>query len=885
MHNRAVHTAMVLWLALMPGSGESASAGTSDQDLLILEVRLGSLTLSDGLVAYLHPGGVLLPLGEIAAVLEFPIAVEPEAGVAEGWFLAENRRFSLDLSRREVVVEGVRSTVGTGLAELHSGELYVDSALLERWFPVAFDLDLSRLRLTVRPRETLPVEQRLERRAKWSQLQRSRRSAHHRYPALDLPYRLLAWPAIDHRLALSWNGGAGDAAVRYDAIAAGDLLGMSTELALNLSSGNSESASGLRLKMGRRDAGGNLLGPLRATEASFGDLFSPRRPLVSRQQTGRGFEISNFPLGRPNEFDRTIVRGDALPGWEVELYHNETLIDFQTVADDGRYQFTDVPLHFGFNVLRRILYGPQGQKREHVERLFIGPELIRAGDSYYRLAVHQDAGDSAASGAGRSGARRYFLDYERGLRRNLSIAAGLTSLSLDDGRHTYVSLGLRGTRGGFFASTDLVADSRGGWAGRLAAQGRLLGLQLQLEHEELSDFLSEETANAADPSTRRSSLRIDGRSRNRRLPRLTYRLAAAHEQRRSGASRDSASARLGASFKSWALSNTLSLERQERGLAEAEGSGQLHGSLLATRRRRALRLRGQLQYALSPRRRWTAATLSANWRLRRDFNARLSIRQSLAEELTDTYTTGLTRRYQSFALSVNGGYDGHSGVRANLSLSCSLSRAPGSRRWRAHSRSLTTQGAAAARVFLDRNADGLFDPEDRPHEGVKLTSGTGSRSETDAGGIAWLTELPADRHADLDLLIGSLEDPYWMPRRQGVGLVPRPGRIAMFDFPVVSTGEIDGTVRLRRGGELQEVSKVALQLLDPDGRILHETETAFDGFYLFERILPGRYSLRIDPQQAARLHLEVPPERQLTLASGEIVTGLDWVLSAVGSAG
>jgi hypothetical protein len=117
-----------------------------------------------------------------------------------------------------------------------------------------------------------------------------------------------------------------------------------------------------------------------------------------------------------------------------------------------------------------------------------------------------------------------------------------------------------------------------------------------------------------------------------------------------------------------------------------------------------------------------------------------------------------------------------------------------------------------------------------------------------------------------------------MPQRQGVGLVTRPGRVATIDFPVVSTGEIDGTVRLRRGGELQEVSKVELQLLDPAGEIVQVVTTAFDGFYLFERILPGRYTLRVDPEQVARLHLNAPPEHQLTLASGEVVSGVDLVL-------
>ncbi len=290
------------------------------------------------------------------------------------------------------------------------------------------------------------------------------------------------------------------------ALAAGDLLGLSGELSLGLAGGDRRPAPALRWTLGRHDPEGGLLGPLRATRVSFSDLFSPRRPLLCRQGTGRGLEISNFPLGRPSEFDRTSLRGDALPGWEVELYHGENLIDFRVVGEDGRYELSDVPLFYGFNVLRRVFHGPQGQRREKVERLWIGPELIRAGRSHYRFAVLQPsrgqgehpqlgargqgehpqlgatalaaadagsggeilpgttAGDIAGSAPG--AVHRYFFELERGLRHNLSVGIRLDSLPLADGRHTYTGLRLWGSAKGFLGGVDLVADNRGGWAGR-----------------------------------------------------------------------------------------------------------------------------------------------------------------------------------------------------------------------------------------------------------------------------------------------------------------------------------------------------------------------------------------------------------------------------------
>ena len=71
------------------------------EDELILQVWFGRYILSDGIIGYLHRGGVLLPLGEITRLIDFPIIVDPVEGQAEGWFLSENRRVFLDITDGE----------------------------------------------------------------------------------------------------------------------------------------------------------------------------------------------------------------------------------------------------------------------------------------------------------------------------------------------------------------------------------------------------------------------------------------------------------------------------------------------------------------------------------------------------------------------------------------------------------------------------------------------------------------------------------------------------------------------------------------------------------------------------------------------------------------
>ncbi len=186
----------------------------------------------------------------------------------------------------------------------------------------------------------------------------------------------------------------------------------------------------------------------------------------------------------------------------------------------------------------------------------------------------------------------------------------------------------------------------------------------------------------------------------------------------------------------------------------------------------------------------------------------------------------------------------------------------------------------SARVFLDENQNGRFDAGDKPIEGVTFTANN-RRIATPTGedGTAFITGLPPHTATNFTILSKSLEDPFWIPRPEGVAVVVRPGVVGQADFAVVSTGEVDGTVYKRRGTSEQEVADVVVQLLDTEGKLVTEVKTAYDGFYLFEFVPPGRYVVRLDPEQMARLKLTASPESAVEIHSdGTVVNGLDFTV-------
>ena len=78
----------------------------SDDELLLFEVRLQGSTLSDTFPGYPVKDGVLVPLGELCRMLGLAITTDPLTGKAKGFFISENRTFTLDAGSNTVSIEG-----------------------------------------------------------------------------------------------------------------------------------------------------------------------------------------------------------------------------------------------------------------------------------------------------------------------------------------------------------------------------------------------------------------------------------------------------------------------------------------------------------------------------------------------------------------------------------------------------------------------------------------------------------------------------------------------------------------------------------------------------------------------------------------------------------
>ncbi|MEQ1883212.1 MAG: hypothetical protein ABL878_19845, partial [Burkholderiales bacterium] len=480
------------------------------------------------------------------------------------------------------------------------------------------------------------------------------------------------------------------------------------------------------------------------------------------------------------------------------------------------------------------------------------------------------------------GEPRVQMEYEYGLTQNLALFGSFAHLTTGDNeQRDYVTAGLGGTLAGTYARLDASHEAQdGGNAVQLTAQTDLWGVSISAQHREFFDFISDYTEQATDPLSAQSVLRADTPLDLPILPRLNFGLAAGRQEYESGRIVDQIENRLSTTINRVSLSHTLAWrEDQSGGTTTGETTGDILVSFpLADR----FTLRGDATYRLRPETEIDTVALTSEYYWNDDLLTRFEVDKQLSGGDTTTYAASLNQRLGWGQLGALASYSDDSQYTLGMTLSFSLGQNPRPGDIIFSPDAMAGNGLVSASAYLDKNHNSLFDEGDEPVEGASfLQSGGHSPDATGTDGTTLLTGLSTNARTDISLDQESMENPYWISNSDGNAVIARPGVPLIMDFPVTSTGEIEGTVWLQlEDGARKEASNVQIQLVDPQGKVIRESKTAFDGFYLLELVPPGEYNVRIDPEQVTRLGLLAPdPQPVQVQGEDDIKSGVDFSLA------
>lgn len=853
--------------ALLGGQGLAAPAqaaenggwSANDDDALLLDVRLSQYRLGDGVRGYQIPEGVCVDLSDIVMALDIPLRVDKKLRRATGWAFEEARTITLD--RESATAQIMNKTENLRVSDIRDTPegWCVNTKSLSSWLGITVQPDTANALLIIKSQTRLPVELAMERKSRAAKIRPTAAFDLKSLPNSSAPYRGIKPPSFDAVVSLGGlrqTGGQKRVDVSYDLYASGEVGPVAYDA--RLASDRRGVPNSLRVRAYRNDPDGGLLGPLKATQVELGDVAGFTTPLVARSSAGRGALVSNRPLDRPDSFSRTDFRGELPLGWDAELYRNGQLLSFAVDRTDGRYEFVDVPLLYGQNRFEIVLYGPQGQIRREERNVPVGQDSIPPRTTYYWAGINQDGRDLVGLGRGPpigTGQWRGTVGVERGLNTKTSVMLGLHSLGLKEvGRRNFVEAAVRRAIGPALIEIGASSDLQGG----MAVQAQLLGQLGQT-------YISAESGRAwggyrSDRFDRAirglHAVSVDHAFRLGRMTLPTH-IEARLTERARGETSFNLISRVSSNFGRYYITGEVGWQHNQRPVGP-ELPDQLNARLLVNGRLGRVRLRGETRFRLSGAARFEGVNLTGEWNGKGDSNHAATWRAELGYDRPldrGRLALGYVRHFNKVAVTaqVEGATDGSVAAGLNLAFSFGPDPRKGGG-YRMTSDRLAAQGQVLARVYRDLNADGQRQADEPYEKDVQLAAGRAPvRNLTDVNGEVMIDEL----HPFSPVLIGvdasSLPDPLIQPGGPGIVVTPRPGVAAIIELALTSAGEVDGTL-IKSGGN--GIEGVDLELVDRSGRVVTKARSDFDGFFLFEKVPYGQYSIRIAKLSADAAQLD-----------------------------
>ncbi|MCF8008837.1 MAG: hypothetical protein K9K32_03630 [Halanaerobiales bacterium] len=819
------------------------------ENLLFLEVSLSGMKLTEEFISsYLTENLTFVPFGQLMNYLQLSFNVDLDNLTIEGFIWSRNENYLLDLNREIAIANEVEVPFIRENVVVYQNDIYLNIQFISDWLPINISVNPYTATLNVTSEKPLPLKAKLERENRWERLRDLESKEKPEYDLKENPYTFISGPFVDHRITFSYDDNSEISGNQSTKIT-GDLLYMSGRLFI--SGTVDDPISEINAQLGRRSPEPNLLGPLKAHEVWLGDISQPNISDITVRESVKGFFISSYPYLSPNRFYTHTFEGELPENWEVELYDNGILVDFQRSNQEGKYLFENIPLNYGFNEFTLVLYDQYGQRYEESQVFRIDSSLVPPGQNRYRVDLGQtDQGDL-----------RGIFNYSRGLNENLTFVTNLVSLADQDEVDNYAKIGLRGALDGYFLEGTYFQEINGGRGGEIGFYTELKKTHLSFKNAFFSDYSSEIIP--AD-LIRRTNINLWHSFDIPVVSSLGTRLELIQKAYDNNDITTDINNYLSTYYKGYSFRNTINMNFDNE---NKNGSG----NLWIYKNLNKIWIRGEFGYQLFPlKTEYLAAEISGQIDDIHGYNFRIN--RDLVDGET-SYLAGISRNVDNYQLDLNGSYAEQQDWQISLGISTNYGRSDRTNQFEAGTES--RYGAVSVKTYLD------LGDRIKPLEGIGyLINGKTISKRTNQNGVAFIPNLLTDRRTDITINQETLPDPFMVVKPEGVSFIPRAGQTFEVSLPVVLTSEIGGHVYLQSDQGIRALKGVEIQLVDQENNLIKKTFTAFDGYYYFSEVIPGDYQLKISKEFANKLSVKNPAVININLPpKGGYFEGFDFELN------
>ncbi|MAO64503.1 MAG: hypothetical protein CL666_05845 [Balneola sp.] len=823
--------------------------------------------VSTVVISYYKDDQFYLPITELFSL--FSLDYEVNGMIISGDFGVEQTPYTIDF-KKNIIKFGDQTTTLTPndylIKELDS---YLRSDLFYEVFDLDFSIDFNNLSLKLVTERELPAIQQAIR-SQRRQLANTNRFQDQKYELrYDREKPFIDGGFFDYNLSANLN--QNNYGFNYNAnlglqVYGGDLQG---QVFGNYSDGFSNLATNnLRWRYMFRDQ--EWLTKLQIGQTTT-DGFTQNRYT--------GIRISNEPIEPRRLFDEYEIQGSTIPQSEVELYLNNSLIDFATANELGNYRFL-APITYGSTQLDLRIYGPTGQIIQRSERIQVPFTFQPKGKFNYsanagrldNAVIGETSQKYTAQAHGSYGITDWLtaktgVEYYQGYHTSLpTFTSSLSSrilnnyiVTLEAANNVYYrgnlnviypnSASINFDYTNFISSSSIYNNTNDDQ--RVVASAfypfNFFGVPFNIRVSGFSRFRASTTVTTfrTDVNTRISNINL----------RIGYR------------------DRLVDTFNPLDMSSTSTIQSS---LTYNFSRNRYLPSFL-----RGVFLRAAMGYRPTSKQFETAEVLisknilktgrlqlSAGKNFIGNFNTlRFSLIFDLGSKVRSSTTFNSIRGSSNVTQNIRGsvGYD------------------PNYNNFIFTNRDQVGRAATAIQLYVDSNVNGAFDEEDEIIEEKAVRVLRSGANSTLKNGVLYLTQMQPYYYYNMEMNKSAIKNPMLVPEFEKFGLITDPNRFKKVEIPFYMSGVIDGTVqRLRGDSSKTGIGGLKLRLSDSNGDFAKELRTFSDGSFYEWEVPPGTYELQVDAGNLQQLNSKSIPEKLefevKAVPEGDFVEGLSLLL-------
>lgn len=825
------------------------------------------------IVALYNEGQFYLPVTELFETLMIPFKTDLNNLTIKGDYLPQNQAFELhfdDRNNPHGLMNGQKVNFGADSYIVGELDFYLLPKHFDTLFGLKFEVDFNKLMLSLQSEDQLPVEQRMERERQRQHIDENRVTYSYYPLEYDRRRKMLGGAFLDYSLNTHISDGLNQ--LNYNLDMGSEIMGGDLEGTLlggyNDLAGFTNTTRNLRWRYvpGDQDL---------VSSISIGQINS--QGLLNN--TYRGLSITNEPIEPRNLFQDYMLEGTTVPQSEVEVYLNNSLIDFQEADETGYYRF-QIPLTYGTSRLQVVIFHPDGSREERDERVQIPYTFLRKGEFQYHAYAGQ-AQSSIFSGTDEFWQIQTSGSY--GLTPWLTAKAGVEYYEPDPTFQplAYSSLSAR-IASKYLVNVDVAPNAfyRAN-ANVIYPSSVSLNASYTLYDNQKSIFNMFGTRQNINGNVYLPFSLAD-------IP-LGFRLSANHQ---IGEFSQNTRYRAGFNSRIGRLNLRFSYLDRQYGVVNLipSPSSLLTGTATYIFSRtpsvppflKGLYLQSQLDYSPYDNT-IKQMDLQFSRSIFRDGRVQLSVGRNFNSNFTFAqlnFSLDFNKvRLTSSAKSTPHSTSFNQNIRGSIGYDHNYNDLFFSNRQQ------VGRSGASVRFYVDDNNSGMYDEGEQTLQfNAARINRSAARSEMNDDGIIRMTQLQSYYRHNFEVNEAAINNPIVVPKIDEFSFISDPNQFKQLDIPFYFTGILEGMVYRQFSNNRQPLSGVRIFLESTDDFFTKELRTFSDGsFYTYE-VPPGDYRLFIDSEQLEYLDSFSEPDTLLftvePTANGDYISDLNFTINA-----